>query len=44
VLAQDASLYLDLAHPDERGHRIVATLVNEILDSLLHPHQIAAQP
>jgi hypothetical protein len=44
VLAQDASLYLDLAHPDERGHRIVATLVNNALDSLLHPPQVAAQP
>ena len=44
VLAQDASLYLDLAHPDERGHRIVATLVNTALDSLLHPPQVAAQP
>lgn len=43
VLAQDASLYLDLCHPDERGHRIVATLVNTALDSLLHPPQIAAQ-
>ena len=44
VLARDASLYLDLAHPDERGHRIVATLVNNALDSLLHPPQVAAQP
>ncbi len=44
VLAQDASLYLDLAHPDERGHRIVATLLNTALDSLLHPPQVAAQP
>lgn len=43
VLAQDASLYLDLCHPDERGHRIVAKLVNGILDGLLHPPQIAAQ-
>ena len=43
VLAQDASLYLDLCHPDERGHRIVATMVNEILDSLLHPPHMAAQ-
>jgi hypothetical protein len=32
------------AHPDERGHRIVATLVNNALDSLLHPPQVAAQP
>ncbi len=44
VLAQDASLYLDLCHPDERGHRIVATLLNGMLDSVLHPPQIAAQP
>ncbi len=44
VLAQDASLYLDLAHPDERGHRIVAALVNGVLDRLLHPPQVAAHP
>ena len=25
-LAQDASLYLDLAHPDERGHSLIAAL------------------
>jgi len=43
VLAQDASLYLDLCHPDERGHRIVATLIHHALDRLLHPPQIAAQ-
>jgi lysophospholipase L1-like esterase len=43
VLAQDASLYLDLCHPDERGHRIVATLIHNALDRLLHPPQIAAQ-
>lgn len=36
ALAQDASLYLDLAHPDERGHRLVATLLNPVLDGLLH--------
>lgn len=44
VLARDASLYLDLAHPDERGHRIVATLVNAGLDKLPYPPQVAAQP
>lgn len=44
ILAQDASLYLDLAHPDERGHRIVATLVNGVLDRLLHPPQVATHP
>lgn len=44
VLAQDASLYLDLAHPDERGHRIIATLLNTALDNLIHPPQVAAQP
>ena len=44
VLARDASLYLDLAHPDERGHRIVASLVDAVLDNLLHSPQVAAQP
>ncbi len=34
-LAQDASLYLDLAHPDERGHRLIAELLNRELDGLL---------
>ncbi|HVG03182.1 MAG TPA: GDSL-type esterase/lipase family protein [Nitrospira sp.] len=34
-LSQDASLYLDLAHPDERGHRLVAELLNHELDGLL---------
>jgi lysophospholipase L1-like esterase len=42
TLAKDASLYLDLCHPDERGHHIVATMVNGILDALLHPPQVAA--
>ena len=42
ILAKDASLYLDLCHPDERGHHIVATMVNDILDGLLHPPQVAA--
>ena len=36
ALAQDASLYLDLAHPDERGHRLVATLLNPVVDGLLY--------
>lgn len=43
TLAQDASLYLDLAHPDERGHRLVATILNHALDGLLHNPQVAAQ-
>jgi len=43
VLAQDPSLYLDLCHPDERGHRIVATLLNGVLAGLLHPPQIAGR-
>ncbi len=44
ALADDASLYLDMAHPDERGHRIIATLVNRALEGLLPTPQIAAQP
>ena len=44
ALARDASLYLDLAHPDERGHRIVAGLVDAVLDDLLRSPQLAAQP
>ena len=32
---QDASLYLDNAHPDERGHRLIAGLLNHELDGLL---------
>ena len=43
TLAQDASLYLDLAHPDEQGHRLVATTLNRALDGLLHNPQVAAQ-
>ena len=43
ALAQDASLYLDLAHPDERGHRLVAMMLNRALDGLLHNPQVAAQ-
>lgn len=44
ALAQDASLYLDLAHPDERGHRLVATILNRALDGLLHdPRMVAEQ-
>ena len=35
-LSQDASLYLDLAHPDERGHRLIAELLNHELDGLLN--------
>ncbi|MEP7153996.1 MAG: GDSL-type esterase/lipase family protein [Nitrospira sp.] len=38
-LVQDASLYLDLAHPDERGHRLIAGLLNRELNALLdRPH------
>lgn len=44
ALAQDASLYLDLVHPDERGHRLIASLLNRTLDGLLHAPQVAAQP
>jgi len=44
VLARDASLYLDLAHPDERGHRLIAKLLNHALDGLLHASQVAAHP
>ena len=44
ALAQDASLYLDMAHPDERGHRLVATILNRALDGLLHDPRVAAQP
>lgn len=35
ALGQDASLYLDLAHPDERGHRLVAALLDPVLNGLL---------
>ena len=34
-LTLDASLYLDNAHPDERGHRLIAGLLNQELDGLL---------
>jgi lysophospholipase L1-like esterase len=44
ALARDASLYLDLAHPDERGHRLIAKLLNHALDDLLHASQVAAHP
>lgn len=43
VLAQDPSLYLDLAHPDERGHRIVAELVSRELDGLLSKSQLTVR-
>lgn len=43
VLAQDPSLYLDLAHPDERGHRIVAELVSRELDDLLSKSQLTVR-
>ena len=36
-LTQDASLYLDNAHPDERGHRLIAELLNQELNGLLTP-------
>jgi lysophospholipase L1-like esterase len=39
VIAQDPSLYLDMCHPDERGHRLTANLLNHALDGLLiKPH------
>lgn len=44
ALAQDPSLYLDLAHPDERGHRVVATILNRTLDELFFNPQVAAHP
>src|SRR5574340_2535 len=40
VIAQDASLYLDVAHPDERGHRLTAILLNRALDGLLTKSQV----
>jgi len=40
VIAEDASLYLDMAHPDERGHRLTAGLLNRALDSLLIKPQL----
>ena len=44
-LAQDASLYLDLAHPDERGHSLIAGLLNHDLDGLLdNPHATVQSP
>lgn len=44
-LAQDASLYLDLAHPDERGHRLIAGLLNRELNDLLNkPHATVQSP
>jgi lysophospholipase L1-like esterase len=43
ALAQDASLYLDMAHPDERGHRLVAMLLNRAIDGLWREPQVAAQ-
>lgn len=42
-LAQDASLYLDLAHPDERGHGLIAGLLNHELDSLLNSAHATGQ-
>lgn len=44
ALARDASLYLDLAHPDERGHRLIAALLNQALDGLLRGSQVATHP
>ena len=35
-LAQDPSLYLDMCHPDERGHRFIATLLKLTLNGMLH--------
>lgn len=43
-LAQDASLYLDLAHPDERGHRLIAGLLNRELDGLLDNAHATIRP
>ncbi|MCC2642559.1 MAG: exported protein of unknown function, putative Lipolytic enzyme family [Nitrospira sp.] len=44
ALAKDASQYLDLAHPDERGHRLIAKLLNHALDGLMHASQVAVHP
>ena len=33
-LAQDPSLYLDMCHPDERGHRLIATLLKRTVDGM----------
>jgi lysophospholipase L1-like esterase len=44
LLSRDASLYLDLCHPDERGHRMIAMLIKQTLDTFETPYMAAARP
>ena len=41
-LAQDPSVYLDMCHPDERGHKLIATLLKSRLDGIFHVPAVAA--
>jgi hypothetical protein len=44
LLAQDPSMYLDLCHPDERGHRMIAMLIKQTFDAYESPYMAAARP
>jgi lysophospholipase L1-like esterase len=43
-LSRDPSLYLDLCHPDERGHRMIAMLIKQAIDAFEAPYMAAARP
>lgn len=43
ALATDPSLYLDLCHPDERGHRLIALLLKSAIEPLLQRPAVIAQ-
>jgi lysophospholipase L1-like esterase len=43
LLAQDPSMYLDLCHPDERGHRLIATLLKPVVEALLQKPYVTAR-
>ena len=44
-LARDPSMYLDLCHPDERGHRVIARLIAQAFDTLpVVPYIATARP
>jgi lysophospholipase L1-like esterase len=43
LLAHDPSMYLDLCHPDERGHRVIAALLRPAVEALLQGPNVTAR-
>jgi lysophospholipase L1-like esterase len=43
LLAREPSMYLDLCHPDERGHRVIATLLRPAVEALLQGPYVTAR-